>query len=728
MSFARREFLALSGALCVGVTLPRAAGAAKSVAAGRSTALTAYVAIEPGGLVRVLSPASEMGQGTFAAHAAIVADELGVDYSMVRVETAMPADPYRHPGPGGAPASQSTGGSWGVRRWHGPLRKGAAQAREMLIAAAAARSGRAAAEFAVSDGVVKHATVADVRYTFGELAADAARLPPPPEPLLRPRSARHFVGARLERPDIPDKVRGRTVYSSDFRRPGMVYACARIAPVEGAKVTRIDRASALAVKGVIEVVALPNGAAIVASSQWAAMQGARSLVIGFGRTANDSLDSAAVSAAMREGLGAVSRAVLRSEGDFEAALANAARVVTADYEVPYLANAPLEPWSCTAEIAADGTLDLWGPFQAQDRARTGAARALGIDGGRVRVHTLQLGGGFGRRLNDDGVPAAVLVARAMRKPVKLFWTRETEFAAGFGRPAQMARITAALDPSGRVTGLHFRASGPSLVLHFSPSPPAVPDATFLDSTSVQNLDVVRYAFGAYRVDYALRHNHFPTGPWRSVGATQNAFFLESFIDEIAHATGRDPVQLRRELLVHDPRALRVIDEAAGHGGWGTPVKPGHALGFAYFECYGSLCAHVAEVSIESGVPRVHRVVCVLDCGEVVTPDGARAQAEGGIVQGLSATLGEALTLQGGAAIEQNFDTYPLLRLPEAPRKIEVHFIQSGEPLGGVGEPVLPPIAPAVANAVRVLTGKPVRCLPILAPAQNRTLSGVRPPT
>ena len=713
MSLARREFLALSGVLCVGVALPRAAGAVKPLAAGKAIPLTAYVVIEPGGLVRVLSPVSEMGQGTFAAHAAIVADELGVDYSMVRVETAMPADPYRHPGPGGAPASQSTGGSWGVRRWYGPLRKGAAQAREMLIAVAAARSGLAAAEFAVSDGVVKHATSAAARYTFGELAADAAKLPPPAEPLLRPRSARRHVGARLERPDIPDKVRGRTLYSSDFRRPGMVYACARIAPVQGAKPTRIDRASALAVKGVIEVVALPNGAAVVASSQWAAMQGARALVIEFERTANDSLDSAAVSAAMREGLGAVSRAVLRSEGDFEVALASAARVVTADYDVPYLATAPLEPWSCTAEIVADGSLDLWGPFQAQDRARTGAARTIGIDG--VRVHTLPLGGGFGRRLNDDGVPAAALVARAMGKPVKLFWTRETEFAAGFGRPAQMARITAALDLSGRVTGLHFRASGPSLILHFAPGPPVVPDATFLDGTSVQNLDVVRYAFGAYRVDYALRHNHFPTGPWRSVGATQNAFFLESFIDEIAHATARDPVQLRRELLAHDPRALRVIDEAARRGGWGTPVTPGHALGFAYFECYGSLCAHVAEVSIKDGAPRVHRVVCVLDCGEVVTPDGARAQAEGGIVQGLSAALGEALTLKGGAAIEQNFDTYPLLRLPDAPREIDVHFIQSGEPLGGVGEPVLPPIAPAVANAVRVLTGKPVRRLPILVP-------------
>lgn len=719
MSLARRDFLLASGALCIGVVVPRGAfatvagsGEAVAAQAAGATPLTAYVVIEPDGAVRVISPVSEMGQGTFAAHAAIVADELGAPYASVTVETAMPADPYRRGGGPGRQGLQSSGGSWGVRAWHDPLRKGAAQAREMLIAAAAARRALPADEFMAADGYVQHRSDPQARYGFGELAAAAAALAPPAEPALRPRSSRRYVGTRLERQDIPDKVRGRTVYSSDFRRPDMLYACARIVPVHGAKPLRIDCEATRKIKGMLSVVALPNGAAAVATSSWAAIQGARALTIEHERSDKDQLDSAAISAAMREGLGVESHAVQRSEGDFDAIRAAAARVLTADYEVPYLAHAPMEPWSCTAEVAADGSLDLWGPFQAQDRVRLAAARALGIDGARVRVHTLLLGGGFGRRQNDDGATPAALVAKSIGKPVKFFWTRETEFMAGFGRPAQAARLTAALDGSGKVSGLHFRVSGPSMWMHFSPAPLPEPGPKYLDRFSVQNLDDVRYALGAYRIDYALRHNHVPTGPWRAVGATHNAFFLECFIDEIACETGKDPVALRLELLAHDARALHVVEEAARLGGWGKPVAKGHALGCAYFESYGSLCAHVAEVSIANGVPRVHRVVCVLDCGEVISPDGARAQAQGGIVQGISAALGEAHTVRDGAALELNFDTYPLLRFPDAPRTIEAHFIASGAALGGIGEPVLPPIAPAVANAVTKLTGKPVRQLPI----------------
>jgi isoquinoline 1-oxidoreductase beta subunit len=430
---------------------------------------------------------------------------------------------------------------------------------------------------------------------------------------------------------------------------------------------------------------------------------------------------------MREGLDAPTRAVAKDTGDFAAVRAAAARLVTADYEVPYLNHAPMEPWSCTVERDATGAWRLWAPTQAQDRIRGTAARTLGVPVEQVRVHTLKLGGGFGRRLLDDGIPGAVLASKALGgRAVKFFWPREGEFLAAAGRPCAMARLTAALDAKDRVIGLHVRASGPSLQRSFSPVPPDGDLETFVDGQALQNQAESRYRVGAHRLDYAMRHNHVPTGPWRSVGATQNAFFLESFIDEIARATAKDPLALRRELLAHDARALRVVETAAARAGWGSdgrgtserPLPRGHALGLAYFECYGSLCAHVAEVSLgEGGLPRVHRVVCAIDCGEVVTPDGARAQVEGGIIMGLSAALFEAATIAGGAAVERNFDRYRLLRIGEAPR-IEVHFVESGEKIGGIGEPGLPPISAAVANALARLDGRRLRQLPLVAALQR----------
>jgi isoquinoline 1-oxidoreductase beta subunit len=426
---------------------------------------------------------------------------------------------------------------------------------------------------------------------------------------------------------------------------------------------------------------------------------------------------------MREALASPTRAVAKDDGDFGAVRAGAARLVTADYEVPYVNHAPMEPWSCTVERDETGTWRLWAPTQSQDRVRNTAARTLGVPPERVRVHTLKLGGGFGRRLHEDGIPGAVLASKALGgRAVKFFWPREAEFLAVAGRPCAMARLTAALDAEGRVTGLHVRAAGPSMQRSFSGVAPDVDLETFVDGQALQNQAEARYRVGARRLDYAMRHNHVPTAPWRSVGATQNAFFLESFVDEIALATGKDPLVLRRELLAHDARALKVVETAAAQAGWGqggrgTPERPlpaGRALGLAYFECYGSLTAHVAEVSLgEGGLPRVHRVVCAIDCGQVITPDGARAQVEGGIIMGLSAALFEAQTLAGGASVERNFDRYRLLRINEAPR-IEVHFIASGEKLGGIGEPGLPPISAAVANAYARLTGKRVRQLPLVA--------------
>jgi isoquinoline 1-oxidoreductase beta subunit len=500
------------------------------------------------------------------------------------------------------------------------------------------------------------------------------------------------------------------VFASDVERPGMVYACARLAEVFGAEPDGFERESATAVSGVLDVVAVPGGAAVVATNSWAAIRGAEALRIRFKPTPHDRLDTATISRQMRAGLGADAQPIsARADGDWAAAAKDARRVVEADYEVPYLAHAPMEPWNCTVEFARDGELHVWAPVQTQDRNRNAAAAAAGLPDEKVRLHTTLLGGGFGRRLGSDGIAAAVVTARAVGRPVKFFWRREDEFGQGWYRPAQAARLRAALDADGRVTGLHVRTAGPALSASFSPQ--GLP-AGQLDGSSVQTIRESRYRPGAFHVEWVRVDQPVPMAPWRSVGATQNGYFIECFVDEVARAAGRDPYQLRREWLAHDPRALNVIDTVARTAGWGEPLPKGRARGMAFVESYGSLCAEVAEVSLRDGRPFVHRVVCALDCGSVVLPDGVRSQIEGGIVQGLSAVLGEAVDVAAGGAAQRNLDSYPILRITDAPERIESIIIESGEAMGGVGEPPLPPLAPAVVNALAALTGRPIRELPL----------------
>jgi isoquinoline 1-oxidoreductase beta subunit len=644
-----------------------------------------------------------MGQGTHTGHAVIIADELGVDLERVSVVTAEPADPFRRNG------QMGSGGSWGVRAWYQPLRKASAQAREVLIAAAAMQWGVPAGECKLEHGEVVHAA-SQRRQGVGALASSAAALPLPAEPVLRPKSELRYTGRKVPRVDLPAKVRGEPVFASDVERPDMVYACARLSGVFGAELDGFDRESATAVSGVLDVVAIPGGAAVVATNSWAAIRGAEALRIRFKPTPHDKLDSAAISRQMRAGLGEGANPInARADGDWAAAKAAAKRVVAADYEVPYLSHAPMEPWNCTVEFGDDGEVHIWAPVQTQDRNRNAAAAAAGVPADKVRLHTTLLGGGFGRRLGSDGIAAAVVTAQAVKRPVKFFWRREDEFGQGWYRPAQAARLQAALDADGRVTGLHVRTAGPALSASFSPQ--GLP-AGQLDGSSVQTIRESRYKPAAFHVEWVRVDQPVPMAPWRAVGATQNGYFLECFVDEVARAAGRDPYQLRRELLAHDPRALNVIDTVAKAAGWGGPLPKGRARGMAFVECYGSLCAEVAEVSLRDGRPFVHRVVCALDCGSIVLPDGVRSQIEGGIVQGLSAVLGEAVNVAAGAAVERNFDTYSLLRITDAPERIDTIIIESGEPMGGVGEPPLPPLAPAVVNAIVALTGKPIRELPL----------------
>jgi isoquinoline 1-oxidoreductase beta subunit len=470
----------------------------------------------------------------------------------------------------------------------------------------------------------------------------------------------------------------------------------------------MDTKAALAVPGVTQVVEIPGGAAVIAGDSWSAMRGAEALEIRFEATAHDRLDSATISRQMRAGLDADEDAIeARNEGDAKAVFVAAARTVEAVYEAPYLSHSPIEPWSCTAELDAGGVLHLWAPSQSQDRYRDLAAETAGLPAAKVRIHTTLLGGGFGRRLSADGIPAAVRTAMAVKKPVKFFWTREEETAQGYYRPAQAARMRAALDADGNVTAFALRTAGPAL----GPSPASLPQGE-LDRSAVAVLRDARYRPGAFRVDWVRVDQPVPTNAWRGVGATQNGYFLECFVDEVAHASGKDPYRLRRELLAHDARALNVLDAAAKASGWDDPLPEGRARGMAYVESFGSLCAEVAEVSLRDGRPVVHRVTCALDCGAVVLPDGVRSQVEGGVIMGLSAALREQVRIENGRAANTNFDEYLLARMSDAPERIDTVIIESGETMGGVGEPPLPPIAPAVANAIFALTGKPVRRLPL----------------
>lgn len=693
-----RASAAAAVALSIPVVLPTR-GLARN-----GDALTAYLRIAQDGGITLITPVTEMGQGTHTAHAMLIADELGVPMSAIRtVRVGQPSEPMRRP-----PGEQSTGGSTGTRAWVVRLRTAAAQAREVLTEAAARRMNVPVAELKAEDGAIVHAA-SNRSVPIGSLVREAAALPLPERPTLRPASELKIVGRSQPRIDIPAKVTGRAVFGMDFKLPGMLYACARLAPVYRAELDGFDRSSLNGIKGIVDVVPLPRGVAVVAETSWAAIKGAEAIAIRFKPTPHDTLDSAAFSERMIAALDQETRAVARNEGDVDAVLRNAARTVEAVYEVPYLAHACMETDNATAQVTNDG-VTVWVPTQHQDWALAEAARAAGVDPSRVTIHTTLLGGGFGRRYAYEVVGQAVTVARAVNRPVKLFWRREDELAQGYYRPAQVARMRAALDADGKLTGFWFRAAGPSTVAEFRPG--AI-QPNGLDPQHVASVADSRYRFGAFRADWVRLDGPPRNWIWRSVGASQNGFFLEGFLDEVAHAAGKDPYRFRRELLAHDARALTVLDLAAEKAGWGTPLPAGRARGIAYMESYGSLCAEVAEVSVGQDGVRVHRVVVALDCGDIVNPDSVEAQLMGSVVQGLSATLGEAITLKNGAAEQRNFDTYPILRIDRAP-VVEAHVIRSGQGWGGVGEPGVPPLAPAVTNAIFAATGRRIRRLPLTA--------------
>jgi isoquinoline 1-oxidoreductase beta subunit len=659
----------------------------------------AWLTIASDGSVTIRVGSSEMGQGTLTGIAMLIADELDADWSRVYAEHAPANSAFTNPLLG----RQHTGGSTAIRGFWDIVRKAGASGREMLIQAAAQHWGVAAAECHTSKGEVIHDGTGHT-LAYGELAAAAAKLPVPELVFLKEPEDFQLIGQPIARLDTPDKVNGRAIFGMDVQLPDMLTATVVRCPVKGGTLKSFDAGKAEKIPGVKGVAAISAGVAVIAEHYWAAKKGRDALRVEWNFGDHEALDSVAIEArfkaALDQGL------VERDDGNIDSALAAAAKTLDAVYTVPYQAHACMEPMNATADVRADGC-DLYLGTQGQTASQDTAMNITGLSREQVKVNTMFLGGGFGRRSEQDFVADAVECSRLMGRPVKVIWSREDDIMHDQYRPATYNRLRGGVATDGKLLAWEHRIAGPSILARVAPQRAA--DGH--DWSSTEGAKNLPYDIASLRVSYAMVNTPVPVGFWRSVGSSQNAFITECFFDELARLAGRDPLQARLELLDAHPRHAGVLQLAAQQAGWGEPLAQGHARGIAVAEAFGSYTAQVAEVSIDRGVVRVHRITCAVDCGMVVNPDSVRAQMEGGIVYGLTATLKGAITVAGGRIQQSNFDDFPLLRLDECPQ-IDVHIVDSQQPPGGVGEPGVPPTAPAVANAVFALTGKPVRSLPI----------------
>jgi len=687
----RRTFLKLTaaagGSLLIGFDLTacaRSGGADGSLhLGGNAFSPNSWIHLAPDDSVTLIFAASELGQGAMTTLPLVLAEELEADWSKVKVVPAPVNPDFNNPLTG----RQQTGGSTAVRGYFELLRHVGANTRELLIAAAAQSWGVAAAECRARNSEVFH-DGGGRRVRYGALLAQAAKLTPPSNARLKDPEDFHLIGKFVTRLDAPAKVDGSAVFGQDVRMPGLLTALVARCPVFGGRLRSHDAARARAVAGVRHVVAISSGLAVVADNFWAAQRGRAALSVDWDFGTKTRLNSAAIESRLRAAVGRVGEAT-RDDGDVVKALGQSTHVIEGLYETPYLAHACMEPMNCTAHVRAGGC-DVWVPTQAQTDAQATAARITGLAKSAVNVHTTCIGGGFGRRLKQDFVVEAVELSKAVDAPVKVLWTREDDMRHDFYRPANCVRLRAALDARGRPSAWWQRVAGPRPALGGVDIPYAIPNL---------------------RVETVEDDSGVPTGPWRSVGASQNAFSVECFIDELAHAAGRDPLEYRLQLLADAPRHRAALKLAAETAGWGRRLPAGRGHGIAVYHSFAGWVAHVVEVSVVNGAIRVHRVVSAVDCGLAVNPDGVRAQTESAIVFGLTAALKGEITLKDGRVAQGNFDDYPLLRIGEIP-KIEVHLVQNAEPPGGVGEPGVPPIAPAVANAVFAATGKRLRRLPL----------------
>jgi isoquinoline 1-oxidoreductase beta subunit len=661
-----------------------------------------YLRIAPDGSITVIVNKSEMGQGVSTSLPMIIADELEADWKHVRFEFAPVGEKYKDPVWG----MQSTGGSTSIRHMHDALRTAGAAAREMLILAGSEALKSPLQECAAANGVVRNMKTGK-GLSYGKLVFEASRLPVPQKPALKKDGQLKFIGKALPRLDVPEKSTGKAAFGIDTFVPGMLYAAVARPPRYGAEPASFDQGAAGQVKGVKAVVAIPRGVAVCAESVDAAWKGKAALNVSW---RNPSMADMTTGTIEKDLIGRMSEqgVVAKSQGDVKAALASAAKKVEARYLLPYLSHATMEPMNCTALVAAE-RCDVWVPTQNQGGVQALAAKITGLKPEQVFVHTTYLGGGFGRRFEQDFVEEAVSISKAAGKPVKLIWTREEDFQNDFYRPANYTRIEAGLDEKGTVTAWSHKIVCPSIFARVFPSMMK----NGIDNAAVEGVTDLEYEVPNLLAEYVRIDLPVPVGFWRSVGASHNGFIIESFVDQLAAAAGKDPLAFRLGLLQKHPRAKRVLETAARKAGWGTPPKKGQALGLAYHLSFGTYVAEVAEVSVDKGSGRitVHRITCAVDCGSVINPDTVVAQMESGIVMGLSAALKEKMEFASGGVKTTNFGDYDLLRMSETP-EIEVHIVTSKDPLGGIGEPGVPPVAPAVANAVFAATGARLWSLPM----------------
>jgi isoquinoline 1-oxidoreductase beta subunit len=708
----RRAFLvsaaAVGGALTLGFDIPFTARADD-----RPPEVTVWIVIAPDDGVTIRVARSEMGQGVFTALPMLVAEELGCDWAMVRAEFVAPEENLRRSRAWG---DMSTGGSRSVRTSQENLRKAGAMAREMLVAAAAARWRVAADECAAERGVVAHRESGRT-LRFGEVAADAAAMARPKSVELKDPDEWTLIGTPRRRLEIGDKVTGRPIYAIDVRLPGMLYAALAQCPVFKGRLASADDGAIANRKGVRHVVKFDDAVAVVADSWWQAKQALDALPVAWDAGEHGTVTSDTIAALLRAGLDAPEAGVGREQGNVEKGLAHAASRITADYHVPYLAHATMEPQNCTARVAGD-RIEIWVPTQHGESALVVAAAAAGVPQQKVTVHKMMLGGGFGRRgIVQDFIPHAVRIAQRVGAPVQTIWSREEDMRHDFYRPTMMARMTAGLDAAGDPQAWHVRLAGNS-VIHtmFAGGFFGGVDRQAQDGFT----DDMPYDLPHYRAEFVERNTAVPVGFWRGVSHTHNCFFKECFIDEMAHAAGRDPYDYRRRLIGRHPHAekfLGVLDAAAKQAGWGAAAPAGRHRGIALDAMDNSYLAGVAEISVaDDGALTVHRFVCAIDPGHVVNPMTVERQIESGIAFGLTATLFGEITIRDGRVVQGNFDDYRMVRMAGMPR-VETVIAPSGGFWGGVGEPPPVIVAPAVCNAIFAATGRRIRTLPL----QNQDL-------
>ncbi len=718
----RRTLLATGalagGGLILGLTMSpnRLKIVSDSVLKEGETNLNTWVKIDPNNKVTLITPHSEMGQGANTALAMMLAEEMDADWELTDFEEAPALPEYANTGMGtgyllgdtGIPAwvrplvdftffniatsmdLQITGGSGSIQHTgERGIRRAGAAARAMMVQAAAERWGVDPSAISVSNNVVSSGSNSA---TFGDLATEAAKFDPPQSPMLKDRSQFTLIGTSQPRRDIPPKVDGTAMFGIDIDLPGMVYAAVKQSPVFGGTVASIDEGSIAGMPGVIKVVNLDTSVAVVADKYWRAKTALEALNVTFDDGPTGAVTTESIFASYADELAVNDGSTHVEKGDAKGVIADAADVIESDYRVPFLAHACMEPMNCTA-VVKDGKAEIWTGHQNPLGARTFAADAIGFDPDDVTVHNQYMGGGFGRRSREDFVAQAARTAQEVGKPVKLVWSREEDTQHDYYRPAVANQFKAVLGDDGLpvVWSNHYINVGQD-------EPSDAPDIQYgIENQSIRSVGM---------------EQPIPLGPWRSVGHTQHSFFNESFVDELAHKVGQDPFEYRRALLKDAPRHRKVLETAAEKAGWGTPLPPGRARGIAIEQSFGSIVAEVVEVSLsDEGEVKVHKVTVAVDCGTAVNPDSVEAQMESGVIYGLTAALYGNITINGGRVEQTNFDDYEMIHLAEAP-EMDVHIINSGAKTGGCGEPGTPPIGPAVANALYVLSGTRIKSLPV----------------